>query len=242
MFTAREKILSRCGLLLHKRRTIDPQCLGKIPARRAESLHLAENAPPPFQVEPRQTGTGRNLLEKAKSWSIPKQFVWEPYKRVKANRAAAGVDDQSNRRVRGRLEEQSVQTLESHALGQSFSAAGEAHADRQARWRKEAIGYTHGQCQRTGDGKHLGWAEMCHPFHPLRGARFPVLKKRRVGGVDILILRGLERGTFSVARESTDWADPTSYNSLGVVPRQLNASLERLVHRPSKDVPNKVLG
>jgi len=34
-------------------------------------------------------------LDKAKSWSIPKRFVWEAYKRVKANRGAAGVDDQS---------------------------------------------------------------------------------------------------------------------------------------------------
>lgn len=34
-------------------------------------------------------------MEKAKSWSIPKRLVWEAYKRVKANRGAAGVDDQS---------------------------------------------------------------------------------------------------------------------------------------------------
>ena len=34
-------------------------------------------------------------MEKAKSWSIPKRSVWEAYKRVKANRGAAGVDDQS---------------------------------------------------------------------------------------------------------------------------------------------------
>jgi RNA-directed DNA polymerase len=34
-------------------------------------------------------------LDKAKSWSIPKRWVWEAYERVKANRGAAGVDDQS---------------------------------------------------------------------------------------------------------------------------------------------------
>ncbi|HXJ95558.1 MAG TPA: DUF5372 family protein, partial [Terriglobia bacterium] len=33
----------------------------------------------------------------------------------------------------------------------------------------------------------LGWAEISHPFHPLRGQRFEVLKKRRVAGVDTLI-------------------------------------------------------
>ena len=34
-------------------------------------------------------------MDKAKSWSIPKRWVWDAYKRVKANGGAAGVDDQS---------------------------------------------------------------------------------------------------------------------------------------------------
>jgi len=34
-------------------------------------------------------------LDKAKPWVIPKQWVWEAYKRVKASGGAAGVDDQS---------------------------------------------------------------------------------------------------------------------------------------------------
>ncbi|MEM5388719.1 DUF5372 family protein, partial [Paraburkholderia phymatum] len=29
----------------------------------------------------------------------------------------------------------------------------------------------------------MGWAEICHPFHPLKGQRFPVLKRRRVSGI-----------------------------------------------------------
>src|SRR5689334_25197971 len=52
---------------------------------------------------------------------------------------------------------------------------------------------------------HLGWAEIRHPFHPLRGQRFEVLKKRRIAGVDTLILRESKRGSFSIAREWTDW-------------------------------------
>ena len=33
-------------------------------------------------------------MTKAKSYAISKQLVWEAYKRVKANRGAAGVDGQ----------------------------------------------------------------------------------------------------------------------------------------------------
>jgi hypothetical protein len=69
----------------------------------------------------------------------------------------------------------------------------------------------------------LGWAEIRHPFHPLRGQRFEVLKKRRIAGVDTLILRELQRGSFSVAREWTDWADPSLSDSLGFPPRRLDA-------------------
>jgi hypothetical protein len=69
----------------------------------------------------------------------------------------------------------------------------------------------------------LGWAEISHPFHPLRGRRFEVLKERRVAGNDTLILRELERGTFSVPREWTDWADVSPYNSLALPPRRLAA-------------------
>jgi len=76
----------------------------------------------------------------------------------------------------------------------------------------------------------LGWAEIRHPFHPLRGQRFEVLKQRRIAGLDTLILRELDRGTFSIAREWTDWADPSPYDLVGVAPRRLVAeSLFELV-------------
>jgi Family of unknown function (DUF5372) len=93
----------------------------------------------------------------------------------------------------------------------------------------------------------LGWAEISHPFHPLRGQRFEVLKKRRVAGVDTLILRELERGTFSVPREWTDWADPSPYDSLTLPPHRLAAdSLFELVAlldalRPRPSSPGKDL-
>jgi hypothetical protein len=77
---------------------------------------------------------------------------------------------------------------------------------------------------------HLGWTEVRHPFHPLRGRRFEVLKKRRVAGVDTLILRDPEYLSFSIAREWTDWADPSVYDLFGLPPSRLSAeSLLELV-------------
>src|SRR5258708_29896031 len=89
---------------------------------------------------------------------------------------------------------------------------------------------------------HLGWAEICHPFHPLRGQRFQVLKARRIAGIDTLLLRELDRGSFSIAREWTDWADPSPYCSLSLPPRRLEADslfelaalLEHLTHPEQK--------
>jgi hypothetical protein len=71
----------------------------------------------------------------------------------------------------------------------------------------------------------LGSAEIRHPFHPLKGQRFPVLQMRRVSGVDALILRQPERGSFSVAREWTDWGTPCPYAELGLRPQRLDFNL-----------------
>jgi hypothetical protein len=46
----------------------------------------------------------------------------------------------------------------------------------------------------------LGSAEVTHPFHPLRGQRFVVLKVRTVSGIETLSLRHHELGSFGMAR------------------------------------------
>jgi len=57
----------------------------------------------------------------------------------------------------------------------------------------------------------LGSAEVTHPFHPLRGHRFVVLKVRRISGVETLSLRHSELGSFAMPREWTDWAPPNAH-------------------------------
>jgi hypothetical protein len=69
--------------------------------------------------------------------------------------------------------------------------------------------------------------EITHPFHPLRGQQFPVLKSRSVRGVECLILKGSESGTFAVPRAWTDQARPDSYRDAEAAPRLLK--LEYLV-------------
>jgi DNA primase len=50
----------------------------------------------------------------------------------------------------------------------------------------------------------------------LLGKRFPVLKRRRVSGVERLTLRGTSGGTINVPREWTDLAEPSACQALGV--------------------------
>jgi Family of unknown function (DUF5372) len=69
----------------------------------------------------------------------------------------------------------------------------------------------------------LGSAEVVHPFHPLRGQRFVVLKVRRVSGVETLSLRHADLGSFAMPREWTDWAPPGARASTNSVPLLMDA-------------------
>src|SRR5271155_1235020 len=73
--------------------------------------------------------------------------------------------------------------------------------------------------QRTAllSNRPLGSAEVTHPFHPLRGQRFVVLKVRHVSGIETLSLRHADLGSFAMPREWTDWAPPGGQASSGAV-------------------------
>ncbi len=60
------------------------------------------------------------------------------------------------------------------------------------------------------------WAEITHPFHPLLGHKFPVLKSRKLAQRDMLSLKGGEHGTVCVPREWTDKADPVPWLELSI--------------------------
>jgi hypothetical protein len=49
------------------------------------------------------------------------------------------------------------------------------------------------------------------------------LKERRTAGIDTFLLRDPDHGTFSIAREWTDRACPSLYDSLDLPPRRFDA-------------------
>jgi hypothetical protein len=52
----------------------------------------------------------------------------------------------------------------------------------------------------------LGWALITHPFHPLRGQRFAILKIRKIAGGEVLSLYDDKRGSLPIPRDWTDQA------------------------------------
>src|SRR5215510_10718190 len=77
-------------------------------------------------------------------------------------------------------------------------------------WQAPGIFIHHPQ-RKLRSRQHLGSAEVTHPFHPLRGHQFVVLKVRRVSGIDTLSLRHSELGSFAMPREWTDWTPPNPH-------------------------------
>jgi hypothetical protein len=60
----------------------------------------------------------------------------------------------------------------------------------------------------------LGWATVTHPFHPLSGKRFLILKIRKGGGREVLSLFAEHIGTVALPREWTDQAPPCPYSNV----------------------------
>jgi hypothetical protein len=55
---------------------------------------------------------------------------------------------------------------------------------------------------------------ITHPFHPLVGQRFAILKVRKIAGQDVLSLYDRKRGSLTMPRAWTDQAEPSPYAGL----------------------------
>jgi Family of unknown function (DUF5372) len=69
----------------------------------------------------------------------------------------------------------------------------------------------------------LGSAIITHPYHPLRGRQFAVLKLRKVGDVQTLSLRASSGESLAVPLEWTDRGEPSPWTPLKEVPPFLYA-------------------
>jgi len=54
----------------------------------------------------------------------------------------------------------------------------------------------------------LGSVEITHPFHPLRGQTFVVLKLRKISSIPTLSVRHPDLGSFAIPEDWTDWSVP----------------------------------
>ena len=81
------------------------------------------------------------------------------------------------------------------------------------------------RCEATAhqSNNNSGWATITHPFHPLKGQRFEVLKTRHLSGEKTLILRRSPHGSFAVLAEWTDWTLPTIHNDQLAIEQLLTA-------------------
>jgi uncharacterized protein DUF5372 len=84
----------------------------------------------------------------------------------------------------------------------------------------------------------LGWALITHPFHPLSGQRFPILKVRKIAGQEVLSLYDQKRGSLTIPRAWTDQAEPSPDAGLPEPPPILEVrcllKLHELVRATSK--------
>ena len=79
---------------------------------------------------------------------------------------------------------------------------------------------------------------ITHPFHPLAGQRFAILKVRKIAGQDVLSLYDETRGSLTMPRAWTDQAEPSPYMGLRAPAPRLDVrcllKLHELVRATSK--------
>ena len=91
----------------------------------------------------------------------------------------------------------------------------------------------------------LGWTEVRHPFHPLRGQRYPVLKTRRVAGIENLAVGSLvvldrnRAGIKAIIPTEIDRSTVSfsaTYDQLNLKNGRLTYQLEAEVNQGTTDV------
>ena len=100
---------------------------------------------------------GMSNRTSTKPYVIAKRAVWDAYQQVKANRGAAGIDDETIAMFRAEPVEEFVQTVEPDVVGFIFPAAGKAGRNSENKGRHEKAGNPHcvgSDCANRGQANH----------------------------------------------------------------------------------------
>ena len=73
------------------------------------------------------------------------------------------------------------------------------------------------------------WAKITHPFHPLRGQSFPILRNKRVSGVDTVVLWTSLGENVAIPLEWTDHADPSPFSPPSILDGECLVALTDLL-------------
>ncbi len=65
--------------------------------------------------------------------------------------------------------------------------------------------------------QNLEYVEVAHPYHPLMGQKFKILKTYKNGGQEIFSLHNPTSGNFSIPRDWTDRAFPEESKEFPVI-------------------------
>ena len=84
------------------------------------------------------------------------------------------------------------------------------------------------------------WAEITHPFHPLRGKSFPILQKKRVSGIDVVVLWTSLGESVAIPREWTDHADPSPFSPPAILDGECLLALASLMESLKQKVKKEL--
>jgi hypothetical protein len=143
----------------------------------------------------------------AKPFEISKWVVWEAYRKVKANRGAAGVDEESINEFERDLKGNLYKLWNRMSSGTYFPPPVLA-----VQIPKAAVtGSARSGCRRrrhsaASSSDDLGFVVVTHPLHPLSGQRLEVLYAKARGAERVLVSSGGVSGLITVPLSWTDWA------------------------------------
>ena len=103
----------------------------------------------------------------AKPYVIAKRAVWEAYQRVKANRGAAGIDEETIAMFEQSLSKNLYKLWNRMSSGFVFPAAGEAGRNSEGKGRHEKTGNPHcvgSDCANRGQANHRAEAGPDVPY------------------------------------------------------------------------------